>query len=68
MAQLSQPDLSRKGPRGARVGDIVTAEGTRWLVEGLDAERREAICRLVGGSGVLHRFRARRIANVERAE
>jgi hypothetical protein len=54
------------GPKRARVGDIVIAEGSRWLVEGIDAARHEAICRLVGGSGVLRRFRARRILRVER--
>jgi len=47
---------------------VVTAEGSRWRVEGLDLERREAICRLLGGSHARRRFRARRIVNVERAE
>jgi hypothetical protein len=55
-----------RGPRGACVGDVVIAEKSRWLVEGLDPSRREAICRLIGGSGVIRRFRARRIVKVER--
>ena len=60
-------EIARRGPRGARVGDIVIAEGSRWLVRGLDLERREAICQLVGGSCVHRRFRAPRILKVERA-
>ena len=56
-----------RGPRGARIGDVIIAERSRWLVEGLDPSRREAICRLVGGSGAIRRFRARRIDKVERA-
>jgi hypothetical protein len=54
------------GPKRARVGDMVIAEGSRWLVVGIDAARHEAIRRLVGGSRVLRRFRARRILWVER--
>jgi len=57
---------AKRGPRGARVGDVVVAEGSRWRVEGLDLERREAICRLLGGSRAQRRFRARRILKVER--
>jgi hypothetical protein len=57
---------STRGPRGARTGDVIIAEGSRWLVAGLDLERREAICRLIGGSGALRRFRARAIRKVER--
>jgi hypothetical protein len=57
---------SERGPKGARIGDIVLAEGSRWRVEGLDLQRREAICRLLGGSRAHRRFRARRIAKVER--
>jgi hypothetical protein len=57
-----------RGPRGSRIGDIVTAEGSRWTVEALDVERREAVCRLIGGSRALRRFRARRILKVERVE
>jgi len=56
-----------RGPKGARVGDVVLAEGSRWQVQGLDPERREAICRLLAGSHALRRFRARRIEHVERA-
>lgn len=63
---IAEPPLPR-GPRGARVGDVVIAEGSRWRVEALDLERREAICQLLGGSRVRHRFRARRIAAVEKA-
>lgn len=55
-----------RGPKGARVGDVVLAEGTRWRVEALDLSRREAICQLIGGSRALRRFRARRILKVER--
>jgi hypothetical protein len=57
-----------RGPRGARVGDVVIAEGSRWRVEALDLERREAICRLIGGSRAQRRFRARRILKVVRRE
>lgn len=56
-----------RGPRGTRIGDVVIAEGSRWTVEALDLDRREAVCRLIGGSGALRRFRARRILKVERA-
>lgn len=55
-----------RGPRGARVGDIVIAEGSRWLIEGIDTDRREAVCRLLSGSRCVRRFRARRIAKVLR--
>lgn len=61
-------DVAGSGPRGARVGDNVTADGSRWLVEDIDHRGREAICRLIGGSRVLHRFRARGILRVERAK
>jgi hypothetical protein len=57
-----------RGPRGARVGDIVTAERSRWIVEALDRDRREAVCRLLGGSRCYHRFRARQIEKVERGQ
>lgn len=57
---------AKRGPKGARIGSRVVAEGSRWLVVGLDLDRREAICRLIGGSGVLHRFTARKILLVER--
>jgi hypothetical protein len=59
-----RPD-GQRGPKGARVGDVVIAEGSRWLVESLDTERRTAICRLLGG-GAYRRFRARAIRDVER--
>jgi hypothetical protein len=57
-----------RGPRGAQIGDTVIAEGSRWTVEGLDLARREAICRLIGGSRAVRRFRARHILKVERAK
>lgn len=50
------PPAGRRGPRGTRVGDVVTAENSRWLVVDLAPERRQAVCRLLGGSRVLHRF------------
>jgi hypothetical protein len=56
-----------RGPKGVRVGDVICAEGTRWEVQALDPQRGEAICRLLGGSHALRRFRARRIEYVERA-
>ena len=56
-----------RGPKGARVGDVVLAEGYRWRVQALDPERSEAVCQLLGGSHALRRFRARRIERVERA-
>lgn len=55
-----------RGPKGARIGDVVIAERSRWRVESLDPERREATCRLISGSRVYRRFRARQIATVER--
>lgn len=61
------PANASRGPRGARVGDVVVAQGSRWRVEALDTDRREAVCRLLGGSRVLHRFRARQILHVERS-
>jgi hypothetical protein len=57
----------RRGPKGARVGDFVLAEGCRWRVQLIDPERREAVCQLLAGSHALRRFRARRISHVERA-
>jgi hypothetical protein len=56
----------QRGPKGARVGDVILAEGSRWLVESVNPERREATCRLMGGSCILRRFRARAIRKVER--
>lgn len=55
-----------RGPKGARVGDVVIAERSRWHVERVYPERREVLCRLIGGSRVLRRFRARQISKVER--
>ena len=55
-----------RGPRGCRVGDEVLAEGSRWTVVALDEARKEAVCRLVAGSRVLRRFRARQIVKVRR--
>jgi hypothetical protein len=57
---------AQRGPKGARVGDVIVAEGSRWRVESLNSERREATCRLIG-SCILRRFRARAIRDVERA-
>ncbi|MGH2869033.1 MAG: hypothetical protein ACRDNK_15925 [Solirubrobacteraceae bacterium] len=65
-AGAGSPAAPKRGPKGARIGDVVIAEGSRWRVEGLDPERREAICRLISGSGAYRRFRANRIAKVER--
>ena len=58
---------ARCGPKGARVGDIVVAERSRWVVQDVDLERREAVCRLLAGSHAVRRFRARRIEAIERA-
>jgi hypothetical protein len=58
---------AQRGPKGARVDDLVVAEGSRWRVVGFDPQRREAICRLITGSGSLRRFRARQIKRVERS-
>lgn len=68
MADSADQTPTPSGPRGARIGDVVIAEGSRWRVEGLDLERREAICRLLGGSRAHRRFRARRILKVERSK
>jgi hypothetical protein len=56
---------AQRGPKGARVGDLIVAEGSRWLCESVDLVRREAICRLLGGCAY-RRFRARAIRKVER--
>lgn len=55
-----------RGPKGARVGDVVIVERSRWRVLTIDPERRDALCQLIGGSQVLRHFRARNIAKVER--
>jgi hypothetical protein len=67
-AATSDDGRGARGPKGARVGDVVIAERSRWRVEALDSQRREAVCRLIGGSGVIRRFRARRIVEVERSD
>lgn len=56
-----------RGPRGAAPGDVVVAEGSRWTVEAIDLASRQAVCRLIGGSQSVRRFRARRIVAVEKA-
>jgi hypothetical protein len=57
---------AQRGPKGTRVGDVIVAEGSRWLVESVNQEGHEATCRLIGGSRILRRFRARAIRKVER--
>jgi hypothetical protein len=59
--------LAAAGPRGSRIGDVILAEGSRWRVVALDPSRREAVCSLIAGAHVLHRFRARQIIAIERA-
>lgn len=66
MAATADVGRRRRGPKGARVGDVIVAERSRWRVEALDLERREAVCELLGGSRALRRFRARQILKVER--
>jgi hypothetical protein len=44
---------------------VILAEGSRWLVESVDLERRAVTCRLLGG-GAYRRFRARAIREIER--
>ena len=65
LADLAVANQARRGPKGARAGDVVRAEGTRWRVCGLDGD--QAICRLLAGSHALRRFRARAIERVEAA-
>jgi hypothetical protein len=65
-APVATETPTKRGPRGTRIGDMVLAEGTHWIVAGFDFARHEANCRLIGGSGELRRFRARRILKVER--
>jgi hypothetical protein len=56
----------RRAPRGITVGQILIADGGyRWTNLGYDFDRREFVCRLVGGSEVLRRFSARAV-RVER--
>ena len=64
--QLSLLTVFIRGPLGCRVGDVIVAEGSRWLVVDVDQERHEAVCSLIAGARVLHRFRARQITRVER--
>jgi hypothetical protein len=66
-ASCTPTGLGPRGPKGARIGDVVLAEGSRWQVRDLDLERREAICELLAGSHALRRFRARAIERVERS-
>jgi hypothetical protein len=63
-----EPSGGARGPKGARVGDIVIVDRAKWSVEGLDLDRREVICRLVSGSRVYRHFRARAIVRVERGD
>jgi hypothetical protein len=60
--------VSVKGPKGAKVGDVVIAEGTRWSVIEIDPDGKQAVCRLLNGSHILRRFRARKIERVEKAK
>jgi hypothetical protein len=55
-----------RGPKGARIGDVLVAQGSRWRVVALDLPRREAVCRLLGSGASLRRFRARQILKIER--
>jgi hypothetical protein len=61
------PAPGERGPKGTRVGDIVIADHSRWRVQDIDSERREAICKLLAGAHTLRRFRARAIERVEQA-
>jgi hypothetical protein len=62
---VTRVGLARRPPRGIHVGDVVVAERSRWTVLALDPERGEFVCRLIGGSAVLRRFRIRAV-KVER--
>jgi hypothetical protein len=71
-AELSEgagdtPSPDRRPPRGITVGRIVIAEGYRWTNLGYDVERREFVCKLIGGSGAVRRFRARAV-RIERGD
>lgn len=61
------PARAAAGPRGCQIGDVILAERSRWRVVALDRNRQEAVCSLIAGARVLHRFRARQIIAVERA-
>jgi len=68
MSEPLQADLATpRGPKGARPGDVVIVDRSRWEVHGIDPMRREAICRLLNGSHSVRRFRARAIERVEHA-
>jgi hypothetical protein len=60
------PARAATGPRGCQIGDVIVAEGFRWRVVDIDLARREAVCSLIAGARVLHRFRARQIMRVDR--
>ena len=62
------PTRRLRGPKGARVGDLMQAERSVWRVEGFSDDRREVIARLTCGSHALRRFRARRIERVWRSD
>jgi hypothetical protein len=62
----SQPGAARRLPRGVRVGNVVVVDRSRWTVQGFDLETGEFICRLIGGSEALRRFRVRAIVRIER--
>jgi hypothetical protein len=62
---VGSPRAARRGPKGARVGDLIIAEGSRWRVESVDPVGRAITCRLLGGCAY-RRFRARAIRKVER--
>jgi hypothetical protein len=56
----------RRPPRGITAGRVVVADGCRWINLGFDFDRGEFVVKLIGGSGVLRRFRPRAIVHVER--
>jgi hypothetical protein len=57
--RLFDPPASARCPKGARVGDTVIAERSRWQVQSIDHDRVELVCRLEAGARSLRRFRAR---------
>ena len=67
LAERAAGDRDATGPQGCQIGDVILAEGSRWRVVALDPSRREAVCSLIAGAHVLHRFRTRQIIAVERA-
>ncbi len=68
MATSTARPPAKRGPKGARVGCRVVADGTVWTVIALDLDRREVVVKLDRGSHAIRRFTARRIVKVERAE